>query len=340
MWGIYGENRLDPKQFFDISLEFSSGVKWVEQSSFYDCYLSSLKLNDGLEYIGEYAFYTEDSWSLDEPHGLSSVYIPSSVKFIGSSAFHNPNTIILDSNYFTHYSSIHHSGMYVEDEEIMVEFNDIFGVLNNDPYKPHTLVLGDNIQGVDFNYGIYDYAFYSFSYLNTLVVGKNVKYFNPGTVDGHLSSVIYASDQLLQGGPISKPGADNIIIGSGITKLASYALCGVQFGFNNYSGTNIFLPPTLKIIENTALNAKGWISSVLIPENVTEVKQDWYNAKDINIVVFSGKKPPILPEIGIYQTVGVYCSVGFICPDEYKDNYSGITSKTIEECLNGSYDGG
>ena len=74
----------------DTVIEVKSGTTQICSNAFTDCYqLKGIILNDGLKYIGDYAFYCSPTWDYcPNNEKLENILIPDSVTYIGKRAFY------------------------------------------------------------------------------------------------------------------------------------------------------------------------------------------------------------------------------------------------------------
>lgn len=136
----------------DNGLEIPKNVKTIEKSAFKNCNsMKSLAFNEGLETIGESAFL---GCSLSG----STLEIPSSVKSIGDYAFRGSSLISLILN-----EGLETIGAYAF-AECGINTKE-----TNDGQKRPYLRIPDTVTSIG------DYAFYSCSNVDHLVMGKNVE---------------------------------------------------------------------------------------------------------------------------------------------------------------------
>ena len=78
--------------------DFPNSLRIIENGAFRSCALLDINLNEGLEYIGDSAFY-EEYIDAQMPHIMDVLTIPSTIKYVGMYAFRDVGTIdVLELN--------------------------------------------------------------------------------------------------------------------------------------------------------------------------------------------------------------------------------------------------
>ena len=131
-------------------IEIPQSVKNIEQRAFFKSKgIKTLILNNGLQEIGNYAFYGT---------GIEELIIPESIKFIGQYAFADVNNLI----------KVVYNATECEYAGFDYKYNSISPLFSTN-YNIQSIVIGNNVKKIP------DGIFSNCKGLNELIIGKNVE---------------------------------------------------------------------------------------------------------------------------------------------------------------------
>ncbi len=243
-----------------------SSVIKIGDYAFYghmDAGITSINFNEGLEEIGERAFYNNEK--------LTSLDFPSTLKKIGAYAFYTPTAL---------------------STQMTVRWNDGLEEIGNNAfvgvYLKDTLTLPDSVKIIG------DYAFCTpvdtSCAITKVNLPKSLEYFGDAaffygmgiktiTLDASnpnfkvVDDILYSKDgKKLVWAPHDALAANNItddilVIPEGVEELCKHSLSDIDC-------KTITFPSTLKKIDDDAFHYNYFISSLVIPDTVTEIGEE------------------------------------------------------------------
>lgn len=190
------------------SLEISEGIETIGDYAFYRCYLNHVELPSSITSIGDFAFMNNN---------LSTVKIPASMMHIGESAFSYNSIDTIDFTYVSQLDTISKKAF---------SNNELSG----------TLTIPDYVKVIDID------AF-AHNEIDSLVYPETVELLG-GFQDNNISGTINIPSHVKTIGPSAFRGNNisELTFDEGITKIDAYAFAG------NNSLTDIIFPNSLKSI--------------------------------------------------------------------------------------------
>lgn len=194
------------------SLIISEGVETIGDYAFFRCYLNYLYLPNTIKYIGTYAF---------NDNNIKSLKIPNSITHIGTDAFSLNQIETIDFEGVTQLDTIPSNAF---------KYNDISG----------TLTIPDNVKVIDSG------AFY-YNSIDSIVYPGTVEILG-GFQGNNISGALHIPSHVKTIGPSAFRGNNisELTFDEGITKIDAYAFAG------NDSLTDIIFPNSLKSIGTQA----------------------------------------------------------------------------------------
>lgn len=270
-----------------------SSVVKIGDYAFYghmDAGISSINFNEGLEEIGERAFYNNEKFT--------SLDFPSSLKKIGAYAFYTPTAL---------------------STQMIIKWNAGLEEIGNNAfvgvYLKDTLTLPDSVKIIG------DYAFCTPVDTNCAItkvnLPKSLEYFGDGaffygmgiktiTLDSSNqkykveNDVLYSKDgKKLVWAPHDTLAANNItdnifVIPEGVEELCSHSLSDIDC-------SSITFPSTLKKIDSDAFHYNYFISTLDLPDTVTEIGEEAFMMMENLTSVTFGNGITKIPLAAFYE---------------------------------------
>lgn len=301
-----------------------SSVKRIASYAFYyhrDGGIASINLNEGLEEIGDYAFYLNES--------MSSISFPSTLKTIGRGAFYGSSTSSEDNSYISPQGVLtnvnFNEGLKTIKEFAFVNqyFKDSFTLPSTvETIEPYAFANCTAITKLTLPSGLKTLGGNAFAgctgILETAVASGNTNYC---AYDG----IIYSNDMstlvMCPSGRVEK-----VVIPEGVSSIADYGFYMVD-ELQEYE-----FPSTLTTIGKQAFSQTYGLRSFTIPNSVTSIGEEAFYASGISSISI-GTGLSTLPEAlfcdtkltsveipGNVKTIGHECFAGSL-----------LTSVTLNE---------
>ena len=260
-----------------------ANVTHLGKGAFYECFsLSLVTLNRSLTRIEDYTFYDCASLTIGNTDLYGNPILPSSLRYIGRSAFYGCNSLRSVNFRGTQVSEIGPYAFYYCGGLTEVQFNADIEVIGEKAFyndvSLREINLPDSVKTVG------DKAFYKCVSVETLHIGAGVEKIGDYAFCG-LSEVkeLVIPDSVKTVGNYAFyncTGVKELTLGNSIKEIGNYAFYGLE------RLTYLHIPESVERIGNYAFKGLSRIRSLILPGSVSEVGMHaFYGAK--NATIFS-----------------------------------------------------